>query len=225
MRTALITGASSGIGAALARRLAPTWNLILVARRRDRQEAVAAECAHARIVVADLSADDGPEALARHLELPRGLDALVNNAGIFATADTAAYTASHLSSILHLNAVVPMRLTAALLPRLVRGGTIVNVSSVAAVADFSGCGAYAASKAALEAWSRSLRVEVRPQGLRVGVVAPGATDTEVWPSGAPVPRERMCQADDVAQAIAWMLDAPATASIERLAIMPPAGPF
>jgi NADP-dependent 3-hydroxy acid dehydrogenase YdfG len=115
----------------------------------------------------------------------------------------------------------------AALPLLVKrgGGDIVNVSSVAAEASFVGCGVYSATKAALECWSRVFREEVRKHHVRVGVIAPGATDTAVWPAGSAPDTKRMCKADDVAAAIRFMLQAAPTASVDRLVVAPPTGPF
>jgi short-subunit dehydrogenase len=120
-----------------------------------------------------------------------------------------------------------MLLAAAALPALRRSPAawIVNVSSVAAEGTFPGCGAYAGSKAALEAWSRVAREELRRDHVRVGVVAPGATATAVWGGAQADGRARMCATEDVAAAIRFMLDSPGSASIDRLVITPPAGPL
>lgn len=227
-RIALITGASSGIGAALARSLAGRWRLILVARRKDRLDALAEEIRRdggdAIALAADL-AEDPHEVAEKAAAIWNGLDAVVNNAGQFATADGDALTAEHLDQLWRINVRAPMLLTSAAIPflRARHGGSIVNVSSVAADATFSGCSTYAATKAALEAWSRVLREELRRDRIRVSVVAPGATDTEVWPAGFNPPADRMCRAADVATAIRFILEQPASTSIERLMITPPGG--
>jgi NADP-dependent 3-hydroxy acid dehydrogenase YdfG len=233
MRTILITGASSGIGAALAERLAgPDHHLLLVARRKERLaevvQAVVAKGGTAHGICANL-ADVGAPALVvdEAVRLAGGLSAVVNNAGIFETAGIGALNAEHLDRLFSINVQAPMLLTQAALPHLRgrQGGQIVNVSSIAAESAFPGCGAYAATKAAIEAWSRSLREELRGAHVRVSVVAPGATDTEVWPADSTYDRTRMCRAADVAEAIAFVLNAPATASIDRLVVMPPGGPL
>lgn len=224
MRTVLITGASSGIGAACARALAHDHRLILVARRADRLAALLAGLPGTghRSVAADLSADAGIAAAVA--ACPGELHAVVNNAGVFACAEGKAIDRAHLAGIWRLNVDAPLLLTAALLPRLATGGCIVNISSVAAEAAFAGCGAYSASKAALEAWSRCLREELRPRGVRVCVVAPGATATDIWPADHPADRTRMAAADDVAAAVRLALTAPPAASFDRIQVTPAAGP-
>jgi NADP-dependent 3-hydroxy acid dehydrogenase YdfG len=229
-RVVIITGASSGIGAATALALAEHVRLVLVARRQDRLlelvQRVHALGGQAYAIAADLA---GPTAPAQVVEKAvahfGGVDALVNNAGLFETAAIGAINAEHLERLWRLNVQAPMLLAQAVLPHLRgrHGGWIVNVSSVAADAAFTGCGAYAATKAALEAWSRVLREELRGTNVRVGVVAPGATDTEIWPADSPFDRGRMCRASDVAAAIRFMLEAPASASIDRVVVAPPGG--
>ncbi|GDY15131.1 oxidoreductase [Planctomycetota bacterium] len=227
-RIALITGASSGIGAAVARALAGRWRLVLVARRKDRLDALVDEIhrdgGDAVALPADLATD--PQGIAeRAAAIWQGLDAIVNNAGLFATSGSDALTAEHLDQLWRINLRAPMLLTAAAIPymRARHGGSIVNVSSVAADTAFSGCGAYAATKAALEAWSRVLREELRRDRIRVSVVAPGATDTGIWPAGFNPPIDRMCRAADIAAAIRFILEQPASASIDRMVITPPGG--
>jgi short-subunit dehydrogenase len=224
MPTILITGASSGIGAACARVLACEHRLVLVARRADRLAALLAELPGSghRSVAADLASDEGIAAAAAAVD--GELHALVNNAGIFACAEGAAIDRAHLAGIWRLNVDAPLLLTAALLPRLAAGGAIVNISSVAAESAFAGCGAYSASKAALEAWSRCLREELRPRGVRVCVVAPGATATDIWPAGHPADRSRMAAAADVAAAVRLAIVAPPAASFDRIQVTPTAGP-
>ncbi len=231
-RVVIISGASSGIGEATALALASSSRLVLVARRREALEQLArritAAGGSAHAVAADLCAAQAPAgvvaaALARY----GAIDGLVNNAGIFETAAVDAITADHAERLWRLNVLAPMLLTAAALPALRRSaaGMIVNVSSVAASAAFPGCAAYAGSKAALEAWSRVAREELRKDHVRVGVIVAGATDTAVWDGAPRIDRARMCATADVAAAIRLMLDSPRSASIDQVVVAPPAGPL
>jgi 3-oxoacyl-[acyl-carrier protein] reductase len=230
-RTALITGASSGIGAATALALAGNWDLVLVARRRARLDELVARITasggRAWAVDADLvKPEEAQRVVTLAVGFTGGLDALVNNAGVFTAAPVDAVDATHVATMFPLNLRAPMLLASAAIPHLaVRGGAIINVTSVAADATFAGCAAYAATKAGLEAWSRVAREELRSRRIRVGVIAPGATDSEVWPAETTFDRARMCRPEDIAGAIKLMLDAPATASIDRLVVTPPGGAF
>lgn len=228
-RIALITGASSGIGAATALALSPAWTVVLVARRQDRLNSLAQRITdtggRAVVIAADLSKPEAPaQVVAQAHAATGGLDALINNAGVFTAAPVDAIDAAHVATMFPLNLRAPMLLACEAIPHLaVRGGTIINVTSVATDATFAGCAAYAASKAGLEAWSRVAREELRSRHIRVGVIAPGATDSEVWPAKTTFDRSRMCRSEDIAGAIRLMLEAPATASIDRLVVTPPGG--
>jgi 3-oxoacyl-[acyl-carrier protein] reductase len=221
MSTILITGASSGIGAAIAQALAPRHRLILVARRRDRLEAMARGLG-ATIVVADLATAEGLATAAAAVDGP--LHALINNAGVFALNGTGTIDRAHLDPLWRINVDAPMLLTAALLPRIARGGFVINISSTVVEQTFARCAAYTASKCALEGWSRVLREELRPRSIRVGVVVPGATDTEIWPADfAKANRSRMVRSADVAAAVRLMLEAPEATSFDRIAVTPGSG--
>ena len=229
-RVVLVTGASAGIGAATARALAESSRLALVARRGERLDELVARIAalggEAAAIPADLSiAGEAERVVAACVERFGELDAVINNAGCFLTGPTGTQDPTDLDRMLALNLRAPVMLTRAAIPHLAErgGGWIVNLSSVAADAAFAGCGAYAATKAGIEAWSRSLREELRSQGIRVSVVVPGATDTEVWPDDCPFDRAKMARAEDVARAIVFALGAPPTASIDRVVVTPPAG--
>lgn len=229
MKSLLLTGASSGIGRACALALADGFRLVLVARRRDLLEdlvrEIAARGGEAQILVADLAEPGAPARVgAEVLARCGGIHALVNNAGVFELRPTSALDPAHLERQLRLNLMAPMLLVQAVLPQLiVARGQVVNISSMAAEQPFPGCGAYAASKAGLEQWSRVLREELRRDGVRVSVVAPGATDTPIWPAGSQVDRSRMCRPEDVAAAVRSCLLAPASASIDRVVVAPPGG--
>jgi NADP-dependent 3-hydroxy acid dehydrogenase YdfG len=211
--------------------LAERWNLVLVARRRERLDALAARIVaaggHAWAVDADLAKpEEAQRVVTDAVKLAGGLDALVNNAGAFTTAPVERVDAAHIADLFPLNLRAPILLAAAAIPHLAqRGGTIINVTSVAADAAFAGCAVYAASKAGLEAWSRVAREELRSKRIRVGVIAPGATATEVWPADSTFDRSRMCRPEDIAAAIRLMLEAPAGTSIDRLVVTPAAGAF
>src|SRR4051812_36080831 len=172
---AVITGASSGIGAATARRLSGA-QLVLVARREDRLRALADELGGATVVAIDLLEPDAPARVAAAVQEAHGrLDLLVNNAGAawHATFAEAGWDGVRRHMDLNFNAVV--RLTEALLPVLRRSApsAIVNVSSIAGRAARSTSGAYSASKSALAGWSDALAAEEHANGVHVGLVLPG----------------------------------------------------
>jgi uncharacterized protein len=186
--TALVTGASSGIGEAAARRLArePGAGLILVARREERLRALADSlpCKASHLAV-DLTDADAPDRVRAHVEEQDGrLTLLVNNAGAAwrgAFAESG-YANVHRHMQLNFDAVV--RLTEALLPALRASApsAIVNVASTAGRVSRARSGAYSASKFALIGWTDSLYAEERPHGVHVGMVLPGFVATEGFPA-------------------------------------------
>jgi NADP-dependent 3-hydroxy acid dehydrogenase YdfG len=231
-RVVLITGASSGIGAATALALAGEYKLVLVARRADKLDEitkrVAAQGGEAHAVVQDVTqAGAGENIIGEVLCRFGSLDALINNAGIFEMALAGQVTAEHCQRLWQTNVQAPALLTKAALPHLKgnHGRWIINISSMAADASFQQCGIYSATKSALETWSRILREEVRKEGIRVGVIAPGATASDVWPAGSAFDKSRMCRVDDVARAVKFMLASSQTASIDRMIVAPPSGPL
>jgi NADP-dependent 3-hydroxy acid dehydrogenase YdfG len=227
-RAVIITGASSGIGEATARLLAASSRLLLVARRRERLETLAGRLREqgAEVVVhaADLADPAQVTGVVEAALAAFGeVECLINNAGIFRVAAAAAIDAAHLAEQWAINVQAPMLLTAAALPALRRSrGLVINVSSMVVENRFPGTAAYTACKAALEAWSGILREEEREHGVRVGLVAPGATDTEVF-GDLPFDHSTMMQPADIARSILHLLDCPPSASIERISLMPPAG--
>jgi uncharacterized protein len=183
----LITGASSGIGEATARRLArePGASLVLVARREDRLGALAAELGE-RVswVAVDLLDADAPERIREHLRERHGrLDLLVNNAGAAWRADFGDGGYENVRRTMAINFDAQVRLTEALLPllRASAPSAIVNVCSTAGRVARAGTGAYSASKFALAGWSDSLWAEERPNGVHIGLVLPGFIATEGFP--------------------------------------------
>jgi uncharacterized protein len=197
----LITGASSGIGAAAARRLArePGARLVLVARREDRLRALADELGGATVVAVDLTEPDAPARVRAAVEREHGqLHALVNNAGASWRGHFADTGWANVQRHMALNFDAPVRLTEALLPLLRataagaegRGGAggaarrvwIVNVASTASRVARPGAGAYSAAKFALAGWTDALANEERPHGIHVGLVLPGFVATEGFPA-------------------------------------------
>jgi NAD(P)-dependent dehydrogenase (short-subunit alcohol dehydrogenase family) len=188
-RRALVTGASAGIGAALAEGLAEAGAVVgLCARREDRLGEVLERCrAHqsdCRTWVVDLADLDhvGPFAEQADDELG-GIDLLVNNAGMPKRRTVADLTIAEVDAVMALNYLSPVRLTMALLPRMHARGRpadVVNLSSVAARLAPPGEAAYAASKAALTAFSECLAVETWHSPVSVHVVNPGVIDTELF---------------------------------------------
>jgi short-subunit dehydrogenase len=183
---AVITGASSGIGAATARRLArePGAELVLVARREQRLRELARELG-ATYIAADLTDADAPARIAAHVEQHHGqLTLLVNNAGASRRASFADGGYVNVRQTMEVNFDAVVRLTEALLPllRASRPSAIVNVASTAARVARPGAGAYSASKFALAGWTDALHLEERPHGIHVGLVLPGFIATEGFPA-------------------------------------------
>lgn len=209
---ALVTGASSGIGAALARELASRGTTVaLVARRADRLEEVVADCVvHApasRAWAVDLSDPERAGALALQIWDELGpLDVVVNNAGIPMRRPAPRLTMAEVERVMTVNYFSPVAITLALLPRLLeRGsGTIVNVSSLGGRLGIANEAAYSASKFALAGWSEALAADLVGTGVAVRLVLPGAIDTEIWdqPDNDPAPYSGpLAPAEEVASGI------------------------
>ncbi|WP_455959529.1 SDR family NAD(P)-dependent oxidoreductase [Methylorubrum aminovorans] len=218
-KTALVTGASGGIGRAIAQHLAAAGAEIVVhyGSGHDRAEEtvrlVTTAGGKARSVQADLSKTSDIEKLAG--ECAGGLDILVNNAGI-----ARGYTIDHTSeedfdSVFSTNVKGIFFLTKAILPRLNSGASIVNISSMVSIAAYPAYLAYGMSKSAVNSFTRSLAAELGPRGIRVNAIAPGATDTEFVSSvrdnpeimagiNAATALGRMGTPDEIARAVTWV---------------------
>ncbi|MBI2372899.1 MAG: SDR family NAD(P)-dependent oxidoreductase [Deltaproteobacteria bacterium] len=183
-----ITGASTGIGEAIARAFAaPATRLTLVARRTEQLSAISKslEC-ESRVVTTDLSSSDGIEAILSEAEGALGpVDVLINNAGVQNIEQTQTADVESGERLLRLNLFTPLRLTRAVLPAMLerKSGTIVDVASMAALAPTPGMFYYNASKAGLAAASESLRGELRGTGVHVVTVYPGIIMTNMGTVG------------------------------------------
>lgn len=245
MPVALITGASRGIGAAAARRFAEAgFHLLLVARSHEALESLADELRSlgrsvhtASIDLADSAAiEPGIRALCSQGLLP---DVVINNAGAAWTGPLAAMPTDRWHWLLQLNLTSVFQVCKTTLPWLRRspetaeqparpGGLIINVSSHAARQAFSDWGAYCASKAALQAFSRCLAEEERPHGVRVCTLTLGSVNTPLWDSetvNSCFDRRAMLPADQAAEALLVLAQQPSTQVVEDLTLMPTAGAF
>ena len=215
---AVITGASSGIGAVYADRLARRGHdLLLIARRHDRLQQLAAEIAgrtgrKVEVLAADLGAPPDLARVERVLRDDPRITVLVNNAGVAAVTPLLDANVDDMSRMIALNVDALMRLTYAVVPAFVRRGlgTIINIASIVAVAPELLNGVYGGSKAFVLAFSQSLRKELADKGVRVQVVLPGATATDLWSiAGRPVeqlPKEIVMSVDDLVDAALAGLD-------------------
>ena len=226
--TALITGASSGIGAIYADRLARRgYDLILVARNQSRLEELAARLRNetgrsVEIVPADLNDDGDLRRVETVLRTNSAIAMLVNNAGVGGAAPLLASNVDAMDQMIRLNVLALTRLTYAAVPAFVaRGsGTIINIASIVAISPETLNGVYGGSKAFVLAFSQSLQHELADKGVRVQAVLPGATATEFWDiAGLPVsnlPAEIVMSAQDVVDAALAGLDQGETVTIPSL---------
>lgn len=211
-KTAVITGASSGIGAELARRFAREGaRLALVARREERLRALAEDIAAAGhpqplVITADLFEPDAPQRVIEQARAALGqIDVLVNNAGLGYAGPFAEHTTDQIEQMLRLNIDALLRITQLVLPEMLdrRSGWIINVASTAAYQPMPYMAAYAATKAFVLSWSEALWAEVRKRAVVVTAVNPGTTRTEffehhTWSRGRELFIKRAMTAERVA---------------------------
>ena len=231
-RTAVVTGASSGIGAATARALARAgYDVLCAARRTERIEALAADIG-GRAVTCDVTSAESVAALSG--VVGQSLHVLVNNAGgAFGLAPVAEADADEWRHMFEVNVIGLMRVTRALLPALRASGDglVVNVGSTAGRIAYEGGAGYTAAKHGTKVVSETLRLELVGEPIRVSEVAPGMVRTEEFAlnrfegdqaradavyAGVPDP----LVAEDVADAIAWITTRPAHVNIDELVIKP-----
>jgi len=231
-QVALVTGGGRGIGRAVALAFAREGaRVTLAARTRTELDAVAAEVrgsgGRALAVPADVTQESSVvELVARTLAEFGRIDILVTAAGAAAFGPVADSKLEEWELMMAVNLRgVYLTCRAALAPMIrQRRGTIINVVSVAAKQPIPGCAAYAASKHGVLGFTRVLAEELRPHGVRVGAICPGAVNTPLWDSIAnPPDRARMLAPEDVAEAAVLMASLPPRASLEDLTLLPAGG--
>lgn len=228
MRVAIVTGASRGIGSAIARVLAAKgWKLVLAARSATELEALAAELPEAIAVPTDVTrSEDVQRLVAKARERWGRVDALVNNAGLTHVAPFETVSPEDFDRLMAVNVKGPFLLMQAVLPwmREQGSGEILNILSVAAKRVFPEWSVYCASKFALDGMAKALAEELKGSGIRVSALYPGATDSPLWDAlGPDIPRSGMMRPEAVAEAVAFMLDQPASARLSELVLEPAAG--
>jgi NAD(P)-dependent dehydrogenase (short-subunit alcohol dehydrogenase family) len=228
MKRHLITGASRGIGRAIAQKLASKETSLLL-HGRDRKaleetcRVVEAVGSFAQPLAFDLRE---PAQIAAMVEAvgAEPLDSLVNNAGIAVVKPLDAITLEEWQAMLAINVTAPFLLTKAFAAKMQPGASIVNVLSIAAKTGFPNWSSYCMTKFALEGFSQAVREELRPRGIRVINLYPAATDTDIWNSvDGDWPREKMMQPSEIADAVAYALSRSPEVAIENIDLMNLAG--
>jgi NADP-dependent 3-hydroxy acid dehydrogenase YdfG len=231
-QVAVVTGAGRGIGHATAMALAREGaTVVLAARTRQQLAATAAEIREtggaALAIPTDVTQDAAVEAMVEQAiaELGR-LDILVTAAGVASFGPVSGTKPADWDGMLAVNLRAVMVTCRAVLPIMIRQrrGTIINVASVAAQRAIPGAAVYTATKAGVVGFSRVLAEELRSEGVRVGVLVPGAVDTPLWDAipGSP-DRSRMLRPADVARAAVLMASLPPGATLEELTLLPQGG--
>ena len=235
MPTALITGASRGIGRRTAELLAQQgWNLLLTARSIDQLDQLADQLRSTGSGVATAAIDlvqperveSGLASLLAHGESP---SVLINNAGAAYTGDLLAMPLDRWQWLLQLNLTSVMQVCSAVVPAMrEQGGLVINVSSHAARHAFPQWGAYCVTKAALASFTRCLAEEERPHGIRACTLTLGAVNTPLWDAEtvqSDFDRRAMLSVDQAAEALVNLATQPSNQLIEDLTLMPAVGAF
>jgi NADP-dependent 3-hydroxy acid dehydrogenase YdfG len=227
-RTALVTGASRGVGAAVARRLAASGaRVVLLARTEGGLRTLASEIGGGAVAVACDVRASGAADLARAKLTELGLDTpdiLVNNAGVFFVTPAHETSVDAFRDTLDVNLTAPFSFVRAFLPAMRRRGAghLVTVGSIADRVAFPGNAAYAASKFGLRALHEVLRAELKGTGVRATLVSPGPGDTPLWDAVDPAhrvghtPRAEMLPADAVADAVHYAVTAPPAVNLDEV---------
>ena len=227
MRTHLLTGAGSGIGAAVARRLSERGDrLVLVARSKARVEALLADFPGSQALVADLAEPEALEVVLASTELPPALDSVLHIAGVVDLGPVAEAPLAEWREHLSVNLLAPFLLTRACLPAVRRTqGTVLFVNSSAGLSASAAWGAYAASKFGLRALADALRSEEIGNGVRVTTVFPSRTATPMQEKvheqeGGTYDPARWISPETVAETILHVLDLPRDATIPEVTVRP-----
>ena len=235
MPTALITGASRGIGRRTAELLAQQgWDLLLTARSADQLDQLAAQLSEQGVSVASAAIDlTQPDAIALAMAdlLQRGAtpSVLINNAGAAYTGDLLSMPLDRWQWLLQLNVTSVMQVCSAVVPSMrENGGLVINISSHAARNAFPQWGAYCVTKAALASFTRCLAEEERGHGIRACTLTLGAVNTPLWDAEtvqSDFDRHAMLSVDQAADALVYLAEQPTNQVIEDLTLMPSAGAF
>lgn len=223
---ALVTGASRGIGLAIARELAADHHVLLGGREAQALAALAETFPSAEPFTADLTDPEAVRAAVERLDLPDGLTALVHSAGVLVAGRIEYLDASAWTRSMTANVVAVADLTRLLLSALRSArGTVVTINSGAGFVSGAGTAAYSASKFALRALTDSLREEEREHGVRVSSVHPGRVDTDMQHElrsfeAGEYQAERYLRPESVAAAVALAVRAPADASVDVVSVRP-----
>ena len=223
MKRYLITGASRGIGRAVAEKLAAR-DVTLLLHGRDTValaetcKSLKPGCARVISLIHDLALSKGVSDLIAEVG-GEPLDLLVNNAGIAVVKPFGEITQVEWEQTLGVNVTAPFLLMQRFAPDMPPGSSIVNILSIAAKIGFAGWSAYCMSKFALEGFSQSVRAELRDHKIRMINIYPAATDTDIWnPVEGDWPRDRMISANDVAAAVAFALAQPPKVLVENITL-------
>jgi short-subunit dehydrogenase len=223
MKRYLITGASRGIGRAIAENLAAEGVTLLLHGRdtvalAETRKGVEPHCAKVIPLIHDLATSTGVSNLIAELG-GQPIHLLVNNAGVAIVKPFGEITQIEWEQTLGVNITAPFMLTQHLAPRMPPGSSVVNILSIAAKTGFANWSAYCMSKFALEGFSQSVREELRDRKIRVINVYPAATATEIWNKvEGDWPREKMISPNDVASAVAYALSRPSDVALENITL-------
>ena len=223
MKRFLITGASRGIGRAIAEKLAASDVELLLHGRdtvalADVCNSVKPRCARVLRLIHDLALASGVADLIAEVSKDP-LDLLVNNAGVAVVKPFGEITKVEWEQTVGVNITAPFVLTQHFAPRMPPGSSIVNILSIAAKTGFANWSGYCMSKFALEGFSQSVREELRDRKIRVINVYPAATDTNIWNNvEGEWPRERMISPEEVAGAVAYALSRPNDVALENITL-------
>lgn len=230
----VITGASRGIGRAIAEKFAGDGmghHFYLCARNAGalsslKQQLIALNGQNNVFVESCdfMRKDDVRQFANLVLQQSTGIDILVNNAGIFLPGNVSDETEGFLEDIMQVNVFAPYHLTRMLLPLMMRqkSGHIFNISSIAALKAYPGGGSYSISKFALDGFSKNLRHELMPHGIKVTCLYPGATYTDSWKTSG-LPEERFMKPEDIADLVYACSRLSPQACVEEIVIRPQLG--